>query len=258
MILLTNDDGYRSPGLEVLYRAASSVFGKEVVAVAPEGPQSASGMSFTFHKPLRIDHINHWRFPCFSVSGTPADCVLVSLFHIFKNKKIDLVLSGVNIGVNAGLDTIYSSGTISAALYSAIFRVKSMAFSKMLPDNHSEEKVKSDMKALYNPMCYILKRVKEHGIGKGIDMLNVNFPLKVNSKTEIMPVKASRNVFNEAVTTRKDPHGRSYYWLSGSIKQVEERESDMYQLQHGKITITPVKLSVGEDELIYDVKRMLD
>jgi len=91
LIIVTNDDGIYSKGIKTLYSAAVEVFGeKNVTVVAPSGPRSASGMSLTFHRPLRIERVIMPGIKGFSVSGTPADCVFVSMYHIFKTKRLSL------------------------------------------------------------------------------------------------------------------------------------------------------------------------
>ena len=82
VIVVTNDDGYKTKGISTLYKAAREVFGSQVVAVAPDKMQSSSGMSFTFHKPLRVEKIKYDDINFYTVSGTPADCVFMAVYHL--------------------------------------------------------------------------------------------------------------------------------------------------------------------------------
>ena len=255
VVLVTNDDGYRAAGMAVLYKAARKVFGKDVVFVVPDKPQSSSGMSFTFHKPLRVERIKHNGISGFTVSGTPADCVFMAVYHMFKGK-VDMVLSGVNEGMNVGLETVYSSGTISAAMFAAISNIPSMAFSKHIKDQSSTYDLDSDMESTFSRLVDILTTVKKKGFPSSIDMLNVNFPLKTNGNTDIEVVKTDRRVFDDIVNWKKDPHGKPYYWLYGTLKKDLDRKADIWTLMRGNITITPIQLSAIELERLNEMERM--
>jgi 5'-nucleotidase len=246
VVLVTNDDGYKTEGLHTLYRAAKTVFGQEVIVVSPDKLQSSSGMSFTFHKPLRVEKINYNRMPCYTVSGTPADCVFMSIYHLFK-KKISMVLSGINEGMNAGLETVYSSGTISAAMFAAISEIPSIAFSKNLSQDMKQDEIDKSMNDSYKSVVNILKKIKTKGFPKNIDMININLPLKINKNTEMKIVKTDKRVFDDVVIKKRDPNGRDYYWLYGTLRKDLDKNADLYNLFNGKITVTPIKLSTVEE-----------
>lgn len=246
VVLVTNDDGYKTEGLHTLYKAAKKVFGPEVMVVSPDKLQSSSGMGFTFHKPLRVEKINYNGMPCYTVSGTPADCIFMSIYHLFK-QKVSMVLSGINEGMNAGLETVYSSGTISAAMFAAISEIPSMAFSKNLSPNMDQSKIDKSMNDSYENVVKILKSIKMSGFPKNIDMININLPFKVNKKTEIKIVKTDKRVFDDVVLKKKDPNGKNYYWLYGTLRKDLDKTADLYNLFDGKITVTPIKLSTVED-----------
>ncbi len=256
-ILVTNDDGYKSAGINVLYRAAKKVFGSDVVVVAPDKLQSSSGMSFTFHKPLRVEKLEYEDMPCISVSGTPADCVFMALNHLFKDK-ITMVLSGINTGMNAGLMAVYSSGTVSAAIFSSISNIPSVAFSKCFLHyvDESGAEAKEAMESLHSRLVSILTKIKEHGFPSEIEMLNVNFPVNVKPNTPIKVVKTDRKVFEDIVKENKDPHGKEYYWLYSTLKKDLEKDGDVRALLDGSITITPIVLSVHDSEKITNIRSM--
>ncbi|MCL5018128.1 MAG: 5'/3'-nucleotidase SurE [Candidatus Parvarchaeota archaeon] len=257
VVLVTNDDGYQSPGIYILYKAAKKVFGDDVVAVAPHQVQSSSGMSFTFHKPLRVEKINHKSMPVFSVSGTPSDCVFMGVYHLFR-KKVNLVLSGINIGMNAGLETVYSSGTISASIFGAISGIPSVAFSKNIVEDEDESGIERDMNSVYNSVVSILSKIKKSGFPKQVELLNINFPYKVDSKTKIRVVKTDHMVFDDLVVKKSDPRGKDYYWLYGNMRKDLDPSADIYNLFKGYITITPIKLSAIEEESLLSVKKLFD
>ena len=255
VVLITNDDGYKSPGLMVLYRAARKVFGKDIVVIVPHQPQSSSGMSFTFHKPLRVDTVRQEGVKMLTVSGTPSDCVFLGVYHLFKGK-VDLVLSGVNIGMNAGLETVYSSGTISASIFGAISGIKSVAFSKNVKDESGEATLEREMDSTFPMLVSILRRIKQKGFPDDIELLNVNFPFNINSKTKIKVVKTDHMVFDDRVMKKMDPRGKDYYWLYGELRKDLDPNADIYNLFKGYITITPIKLSAVEEDKLTSVKNM--
>ena len=256
-ILVTNDDGYKSAGINALYRAAKKVFGSDVVVVAPDKLQSSSGMSLTFHKPLRVEKLEYEGMPCISVSGTPADCVFMALNHLFKDK-ITLVLSGVNTGMNAGLMAVYSSGTVSAAIFSSISNIPSMAFSECFQHYVDESGIeaKEVMEKLIPRLISILTKIKTHGFPSDIEMLNVNFPVDVKPTTPIRVVKTDRKVYDHAVDEKRDPHNKEYYWLYSTLKKDLEKDGDVRALLDGSITITPIVLSVHDSKKIENIRSM--
>ena len=254
-VLITNDDGYTSPGLRVLHDAATRVFGRDVIAVVPDRLQSSSGMSFTFHKPLRVDKTHYDGMPCYIVSGTPADCVLLALKHIVK-RKIDLVLSGINLGMNAGLETLYSSGTVSAAIFASISGVPSIAFSKHVKEDLPLSNSPEELNQIKTKLRFILGRVKNKGLPQGIDILNINFPLKMTPKTKIRIARTDKGVFIERVLKKKDPRGRGYYWLYGDMRKNLDSEADLATLLRGDIAVTPIQLASTDETGLLKTKEL--
>ncbi len=258
MILITNDDGIYSRGLKTLYFAAVEVFGsKNIVVVAPDGLRSASGMSFTFHKPLRV---NRFEFPNqngykgYSISGTPADCVDIARQHLLKNKKIDMILSGMNIGSNASIQAVESSGTVAAVKFGAIFGIKGIAFSLATEMGVGEHTYKNAKKHLIT----LLKEIKKYGFPKDVDMLNVNIPTTVDRKTKWCICDLEDTQFNDFVVEKKDPRGKKYYWLWGTRKRKFTKGSYCYELLNKEaLTITPLEISNTSKRLKEDVAASL-
>ena len=126
LILVTNDDGIKAPGVKALVEVASLL--GEVVVIAPDSPQSGMGHAITINNPIRIDKSEVFdEVEAYTCSGTPVDCVKVGMFHILKRKP-DLVVSGINHGSNAATNVIYS-GTMSAAVEGAMENIPSIGFS---------------------------------------------------------------------------------------------------------------------------------
>lgn len=128
-ILLSNDDGFDAPGMEVLKKIAAEL-SDEVIIVAPAKEQSGASRSLTLHDPIRINKYSDTEY---SVEGTPTDCVMMALNHIFKDSPPDLILSGVNRGGNLGEDVLYS-GTVAAASEGTLLGVRSIALSQCILD----------------------------------------------------------------------------------------------------------------------------
>ncbi len=255
MIIVTNDDGYNSEGISVLHLAAKHVFGdRNVTVVAPDGPRSASGMSLTFHKPLRVENVRVNGDKAYTVSGTPADCIFIATNYLFKNK-VDMILSGINHGMNAGIETVYSSGTVSAVVYGAIIGVPGIAFSK-----HGDKPYKSEeeKKILLDKLIELLNKIKKYGFPKDIQILNVNFPKGIKKTAKIKVAKFERRVFDRYVKINRDPRNKEYYWLYGDIKQDLNKDYDVASLLRGNITVTPMRLSISTDDEINETKRIFE
>ena len=103
------------------------------------------------------------------------------------------------------------------------------------------------MKNSYESVVKILENIKRKGFPQTIDMININIPLKINKKTEIKIVKTDKRVFDDIVIKKKDPNGRDYYWLYGTLRKDLDKNADLYNLFDGKITVTPIKLSTVEE-----------
>lgn len=158
-ILLTNDDGYNSIGINLLKEKLSK-FGK-VVLVAPELSMSGKSVSIIYGRSVRVNKVSE---DVYSMEGTPADCVAFGLSSL--NIKFDLVVSGVNDGLNIAFDILYS-GTIGACLQALTYRVPTIAFSTQpgyydVVEKHFDE-----------VMDYV---IKHNMLSKG-HVINVNFPV---------------------------------------------------------------------------------
>ena len=126
-ILISNDDGVDAPGIALLEKIARTL-SDDVWVVAPEREQSGAGHSLSLHKPLRLRKVAERRF---AVDGTPTDAVLVGVMEVMKDKRPDLMLSGINRGSNLAEDVTYS-GTVAAAMEATLLEIPSIAFSNQL------------------------------------------------------------------------------------------------------------------------------
>jgi len=239
MILVTNDDGFNAVGIKQLYKNASMV--DDTVMVAPDSMRSASGMSITFTKPMRIQSLEKYGINGYSVSGYPADTITVAQNVILKNKRIDLVASGINLGSNISLRSIYASGTISAAIAAALKGIKSMAFSMVTDQINSNDDSDFAKAGIYSR--YILEEFKMAGFPEGVDILNINFPQKITDDTEIKVVPMAESVFHDYLEHNTDPNGKDYYWLGNTIEKPEDENTDYYVLmEENNISVTPLSV----------------
>jgi 5'-nucleotidase len=235
-ILLSNDDGIHAPGLEVLEKIARTL-SDDVWVVAPETEQSGASHSLTLHRPLRMRQMGERRF---AVDGTPTDCVLLAINHILKDRKPDLVLSGVNHGSNLGEDVTYS-GTIAAAMESTLLGVPSIALSQV-------------NRGLGEPPFGIAERHGAEVIGKltavswpvGV-LMNVNFP-DTQPVTGIRVGRQGRRISTIELIEGRDPKNRPYVWIGDFTNdETAEPDTDLDAVMHGAIAVTPLHLDLTHD-----------
>lgn len=243
-VLLTNDDGIHAPGLMALNRALCSHH--EVHVVAPEVEMSAVGHAITLSSPLRVRRVNReGAFFGHAVSGTPADCVKIAVQELL-DKPPDVVLSGINLGANVGVNVLYS-GTVSAATEGAFLGIRSAAISLDTLRDPDFRFAGAFARGLISYLC-------ENGLRAGT-ALNVNIPDRPPS--EIAGVAVTRqgvSRFKESFDRRIDPRGNIYYWLTGETPvEPENPDTDGAALKEGWITITPIHFDLTSDE---DVARL--
>lgn len=231
-ILVTNDDGVDAPGLEILKRAAESL-AKEVWVVAPATDQSGVATSISLQSPLRIDQKGEH---CYTVSGTPTDCVAVAVRHLMKETPPDLVLSGINRGANLGAETSYS-GTIGGALAALVLKIPAMALSQAFTDNQAIH-WETPQACAADTIAQLYRQ------GWPADViLNVNFPDV--STPHVKPLSVTRQgagaLEDINVIERVDARNRPYFWLKIQRTASEnDASSETHQLEQGHITVSPI------------------
>jgi len=249
-ILLTNDDGICARGLEALRDAVADL--GEVIIVAPENEMSATAHSITMTQPLRTKEVHRngslWGI---AVSGTPADAAKLALATLLVPKP-DLVISGINQGVNTGLAAIYS-GTVSAAAEGAFVGVPSMAVS--LASRHHED---------FMPAARIARALAERMLDNGawlpkFSMLNVNVPpLPLSSMKGIRVTRQGMGGYRDGYERRQDPRGMPYYWLDGAGFVIEKDEqADDHAVLDGYVTVTPLRFDLTDFGLLNSVASLV-
>ena len=251
LILVSNDDGITSKGIRVLVSVMKKL--GDVVVVAPDSPQSGMGHAITIGQTLRLYEEDIFEdVLAYKSSGTPADCVKLAKHHVLKDRKPDLVVSGINHGSNTSISVLYS-GTMSAAIEGALEGLPSIGFS--LCDFSS----KADFSHVEEWVEKIARQVLEHGIPKGI-ALNVNFPPKRNE--DIRGVKICRQAdakWQEEFVERFDPTGRKYFWLAGNFVNFDKGEdNDEWAIANNYVSIVPCQYDLTAHHAISHINKEWD
>lgn len=232
-ILVTNDDGVGSPGIEALEEALAEL--GEVLVVAPDSERSGASHSITVSHPLRAKRLRRRGRPeAYVVNGTPADCVKLAIKHILKRPP-DLLASGINLGANVGIDVLYS-GTVAAAVEGAIFGVPSLAVSLDTFDHVD-----------FRPAAQFAKDVAtsllESPLPQGT-LLNVNVPaLPATAVKGVKITTQSKVGYRDEFIRRSDPKGRDYFWLTGGLPSdiMRDQDTDTATLKSGYVSVTPLQ-----------------
>ena len=227
LILLTNDDGFFSEGIVTLYRKMKDL--GRVIIVAPDREQSATSLSLTLHRPLRIKKIKR---SVFAVDGTPADCIYLALERILPRKP-DLLISGLNHGPNLGQQDIAYSGTVAAAIQGTFLEIPSLAVS-VIPGDKEKFPFAFAAGVMRQMAGYLLHSKLPNGL-----TLNINFPPAPVKGMKITRLGQRR--YNPEIVEKKDPRGNSYFWIgAGRPESSGARTSDVAAVREGYISLTPL------------------
>lgn len=235
-IMLTNDDGYRAPGINIVFNALLQA-GHEVVMVAPEINSSGAGQSISVYAPLSISRIND---QVYFVSSTPADSVRLGLHAVYEHKKNypDLIIAGINMGENIGEDVNYS-GTVGAAREGILHGISSMAFSTSGPEfNHLDSAAKV--------VVDLVKRLEKNPqIMLTPFLWNINIPNRpYHLITGFEATKLGLRPPHKPMEKQITPRGHTIYWQGESSDPDEApigTDIDVY-LKQEKVSITPLKI----------------
>lgn len=229
-ILITNDDGYFSEGINALFDEFSTT--DNVVMVAPDREQSASSHSLTLNHPLRMHEIGKDRYV---TDGTPTDCVMLALHLVLKKQPPDFILSGINHGGNMGDDVTYS-GTAAAAMEGAILKIPSLAVSMV------DFRPGMSMKRAARFVRRLLDKYAELKLDPGT-FLNINLPPDNGRAYRKYQFTAQGNrEYKDVVIKKNDPRGRDYYWIGGRPRWKMRKGTDVVAVKSGLVSITPMKM----------------
>lgn len=246
LIVIANDDGIEADGIMALTREIRKF--AEVIVVAPHTQQSAVGHSITIINPIRVrkNLIDH-NFYGYAVEGTPADSVKFAVRNLLKGRKIDLLMSGINLGANTAVNIIYS-GTVSAATEGTILGIPSIAISRA-SFTYEDFTVSAKFGAV------IAKHVLKTGLPKGT-LLNVNIPPVPKSKIKgILYTRQGKSVWDDRYALRLDPNKREYYWLTGRMASKDKDNSlDQKAVEENYISITPIHYDLTDHKTLEEIK----
>lgn len=225
LILVTNDDGYRAPGLAALKDAISDL--GDVIVVAPDREMSACGHGITIKGPLRVERIDPFTF---AVEGTPADCVILALAQILPRKP-DVVLSGINRGANLG-DDVYYSGTVGGAREAAFWGLPSAALSLA---TRGEGSFENAARVSREVLSELLRKPLAAGV-----LLNVNVP----DRSELKGARVTRQGMRRhgsKINETSDTRGRRFYWIAEPTDVWDgDPSDDITAVREGYVSMTPL------------------
>ena len=241
-ILLTNDDGVHATGLKLLEQVARR-FSDDVWVVAPAEEQSGTGHSLTLTRPIRLRRFDDRRF---AVAGTPTDAVLMALFHVMKDARPDVILSGINRGANLGEDVTYS-GTVSAAMEGALAGVRSIALSQVYAREGMGDTV--PYAAAEQWAERVLAELLDSPLPAGT-LVNVNFPALPPAEVRGIRVvrQGIRDYGRTRIVQRTDPRGYDYYWFGlGPTVETPGHTTDLEAVADGYVAVTPLHLDLTHE-----------
>ncbi len=233
MILVTNDDGIYSPGIQILAKRLREI--DAVVIVAPDRERSAAGHSMTLHRPLLIEEV---REGLYSVNGTPTDCVNIAVKGLLKETP-RLVVSGINKGPNLGDDVTYS-GTVAGAIEGILLGIPSFAVSiAAREDFRFAEAAEVALRTA--------SQILSEGLPSGT-LLNINVPnIPISEMQGTRITRLGKRIYHQMTVERVDPRGKKYYWIGGGEPDWEREEgTDLDAVDRKFVSITPLHLDMTD------------
>jgi 5'-nucleotidase len=246
LILLTNDDGIYAPGLAALEAELKKI--GDVIVVAPALEQSGVGHSITFLQPLVAKQVYDGdRLRGWAVEGSPADSVKLGIFE-FCPRRPDIVVSGINGGLNAGINVLYS-GTVAAAIEGAFFGITSVACSLEYNEHANFRRAAQISRGIIEQILSLK--------GPGPQLYNLNIPTVATerpSEVRVVPMGVSR--YGEQFIKRTDPRGRAYYWATNDPPpRPEGHETDLTAITKGFITLTPLQYDMTQRTALQEMSQ---
>lgn len=247
-ILLTNDDGILAEGIYTMAKELEK--DHEVIIVAPDQQNSAKSHAITLHKPLIIKEVklNNLKSKAYSISGTPADCVRAGIEAIVQDK-IDLVVSGINLGFNSGMDIIYS-GTVSAAVEANIYNIPSIAVSSEWVNGTANYKIAAKYARR------VLEETKHKLLSRNL-LLNLNTPYNLEDIDKEIKLCTIGGAILDYYFVEEQENGERVLTLKGRRDTKLEEGTDRYYLSKGYATITPLRYDLTNINLLEEVSTWL-
>jgi len=244
LILLTNDDGIHAPGLAAMERQLRRL--GEVYVVAPTAEQSGVAHSITYLTPLIVKEVYHgaerWGW---AVEGSPADCVKIAVDKLCPRMP-DLVVSGINGGLNAGINVLYS-GTVAAAIEGAFFGITSVAVSLEFDEQAPFDRA---ARLALGIIEQLLQRKEAQS-----RLYNLNIPVAaLRNSAEVHVVPMDVTPYGDEYEKRTDPWGRDYYWAIGNPPSAVGAETDLSILSRGQVALTPLAYDMTARQTLAQMK----
>jgi 5'-nucleotidase len=230
-ILIANDDGIYSPGIATLAEVATK-FG-DVRVVAPDVEQSSAGHAITALRPLSYKRTPIGNFEAYRVNGTPADCVALGAYHW---EKVDVVLSGINLGSNLG-NSMWHSGTLAAAKQATLMGLRGIALSVAV--TRDEPKLEILKPSLEKVLALLLP-------DRELSLVNVNFPDK--APNGLRWTRQSVRHYDGKVVPGENPLGRKLFWFTVVPIEGTEEGTDRWAVEHGYVSMTPLRLDLTNEK----------
>ena len=244
-LVLTNDDGIYAPGIAALREALAPL--GDLTVVAPDMEQSGVAHSVTLAHPLRLRKVQQGeQFLGYAVNGAPADCVKLAFYEIL-DEPPDLIVSGINLGANVGINALYS-GTVAAAVEGAILGIPSMAVS-------IDSLEASDFSVAAETARRLVEKMLEADLPKRT-ILNVNVPALPREQIRGLRVtRQSQAGYLEEFVKRDHPRGGVYYWIMGEIEhEPDDADTDLAAVKAGYISVSPLQYDLTNYQLLEQIR----
>ena len=234
-ILVSNDDGVYSPGIRVLAEVATE-FG-DVCIVAPDVERSSMGHAITHSHPLSYRQTTIQNLTAYRVDGTPADCVALGAHQW---GKVDLVLSGLNIGLNLG-NSIWHSGTLAAAKQAVLLGMRGIALSA--PAGAEPD---------FEPFKPWIRRVLEMLLAeRSLPLVNVNLPRQPRG---LVWTRASVRRYDGSIVPTNHPLGRELFWFTVTPLEGAEEGTDRWAVEQGWVSLTPLRVDLTDEQQLDEMR----
>lgn len=246
-ILLTNDDGFNAPGILAIGKVLQK--DHEIIIAAPKNQKSASSHSISLRQPLlvREEKLEGIKGKIYSIDGTPADCVRVAMDKLVDGK-IDMIVSGINFGLNSGTDILYS-GTVSAAIEGSMHGLPAIALSQEIDENFTSFTLAS----VYGKK--IIEDVINRGLEQGM-VLNVNFPIAHEDTLKGIKVcKVGVKSYTNSYVPIKEEEDGIIYELRDENIDITHEGTDTFYLKDGYITISPLQYDLTNFSSIIEIEK---
>lgn len=246
VVLVTNDDGIDAPGIHRLIDYLAPL-GARIVAVAPLHPHSGQSSAITVSRAITMQRRpDYGGAEMAAVDGTPVDCVKLGIHAMLGGRKPDVVVAGINHGSNSGINVIYS-GTMGAVLEGCILDIPSIGFS------YHDHDTSASLECCRPVVEAVTRRVLVEGLPKGV-CLNVNMPRLAEGERikGVRVCRAAAGYWTEEYADYTDPHGRPFFWLTGSFHNLEpdNPDTDLYWTDRGYASVVPCRVDQSAVDVV--------